>query len=113
MSDVTFCDVTGLFKSDVIEGLYAAARPANDGLVFYKPDNNLTDEQVLKLVSLDTIEYIKGRWMMVKFFDKGSKVVTNFYNCGNGKNKAENVIALLRKIHRINSDDRSPKNFNK
>jgi len=93
----------GLDKAEVFAALFNKAKPQGLGFLHYNPAP-MTAEQAKERFGecSEYFDYVDGRVMKVNL--SGTELETGLYNCDNGANAAEDVIATLRDTGDINSE---------
>ena len=90
------CNVKGLNKIEVLQALFADAKPKIG--VEYDKNYQLTEHDTAAIVHSKmnpcSVDYLHGRCMHIEFM--GDYINTKFYNYVNGVDAAERAIQMLR-----------------
>lgn len=84
-------DISKLSKPKVLAALFNAAKPLGMGILHFKPEHVMDEEEAAELLADRTyFDYLEGRLMKVNL--ESDTLDTWAYNRDNGENAAENAI---------------------
>ena len=97
--DPSIIDISGLNKKEVLRALFRAAKPLGLGLLYYNPNDDISDEQAAKIMSgKGYIDYLAGRLMKINLTESTTMLDVYLFNRDNGEGAAQRAIAeIVRK----------------